>query len=494
MTFAETPLVTRHCDRPVAIAMALVVVSFSATLAISQWRIMPIEALALDITRDAAPGIEYLDSLRAKLQNLEILVNDLIIRDDGGASRANIRTLRHQLDAELDAFYRLPTTPEELAQLDAVEVELSRLDKSMTEILDEELTFTPVKEKLALHDSFHGYVQTIEASLLRLRSLSVRDARGRSDQILHARRSAMRLATGLGVVSWIIAVGASLLVMRALRGRDRLLKDHNRLIAERAAELEAFAGRVAHDLKSPLSAMTMRVHLIARRRKNDGDVSQDLDMLIHQVQRMDKSVDGMLEFARAGANLSPGAGAALNRILEEVLEELQPAAESAAIEIEVAPCPAVQLACATAALTSVLSNILGNAVKYSAAGTTRPSKISIGFKNQGDLLRIEIADTGPGLPPGAEQIIFQPFRRLSDHPQPGIGLGLATVKKIVEAYKGCVGVTATQGRGSVFWVELPTLAAERSRPPLPSTDSPDVAAGMYADPASPAHDRRNRRA
>jgi signal transduction histidine kinase len=186
---------------------------------------------------------------------------------------------------------------------------------------------------------------------------------------------------------------------------------------------------------------------------------------------MDKIVDGMLEFARSGANPTAGARSDLHAILDEVLEELRSAIEATGIEIEVALFPPTQLACTPAALTSVLSNLLGNAVKYSAGGTARPPRISVFVKDQGDAVRIEIADTGPGLPPGAERIIFEPFRRLSGHDQPGIGLGLATVKKLVEAYKGRVGAISTQGCGSVFWVELlklppPAEVNGRSRPTI----------------------------
>lgn len=482
MISADTPRVTRYCGRPVAIAMALVVASFSVTLAVSQWRMRPIEALALNIAQDAAPGIEHLDSLRNNLLRLDVLVDDHIVRRDTAASAADVGPLRRQLDTELEAFHRLPTTSEELAQLDAIEAMLPSLDDAMTGIFAEEPALSPVGGKVALYDAFRAHVGDIEASLLRLKDLDVREARVRSDEILRARRIAMRLTTGLAVASWIIAVIASLFIVRALRGHDRLLRDHDRLIAQRAAELEAFAGRVAHDLKNPLGALAMRVLLIARRRKNEGDVSQDLNMLIHQVQRMDQSVDGMLEFARAGANPAPGAHTALNPILTDVLEELRPAVESAGIQIHVSPFPPTQLACTSAALTSVLSNLLGNAVKYCTDGTTWPPQISIRVKDQNDGIRVEIADTGPGLPSGAEKIIFEPFRRLSGHHQPGIGLGLATVNKIVQAYKGRVGVSSTLQRGSVFWVELPKPTAECSHPAdqMQAIDSPAFSAGVRA--------------
>lgn len=61
----------------------------------------------------------------------------------------------------------------------------------------------------------------------------------------------------------------------------------------------------------------------------------------------------------------------------------------------------------------------------------------------------------PGIPPEAQQQIFEPFRRLNTTRQSGSGLGLATVKKIVEAYHGRLGVWPRHAKGSIFWFELP---------------------------------------
>jgi signal transduction histidine kinase len=103
----------------------------------------------------------------------------------------------------------------------------------------------------------------------------------------------------------------------------------------------------------------------------------------------------------------------------------------------------------------VLANLLGNAAKFVVEGSELPRRIAVRVREEGHAAHVEVEDNGPGIPPEAEERIFEPFRRLNTTRQAGFGLGLATVKKIVEAYHGRLGVRSRPARGSVFWFELP---------------------------------------
>ncbi|HSN27879.1 MAG TPA: HAMP domain-containing sensor histidine kinase, partial [Kofleriaceae bacterium] len=72
--------------------------------------------------------------------------------------------------------------------------------------------------------------------------------------------------------------------------------------------------------------------------------------------------------------------------------------------------------------------------------------------------RIEVQDTGPGIPPGEDPRIFEPYVQL-DRTGGSIGLGLATVQRLARAHGGNVGVISPPGRGALFWVELPAATA-----------------------------------
>ena len=89
----------------------------------------------------------------------------------------------------------------------------------------------------------------------------------------------------------------------------------------------------------------------------------------------------------------------------------------------------------------------------------RPERrVTVRVIERKEAVRVEVADTGPGIPEELREEIFQPYVRGTASDQPGIGLGLATVKRIAETHGGSVGVETALGRGSVFWFELPRPA------------------------------------
>jgi signal transduction histidine kinase len=444
-------------DLPVAIGMLVVLISFSGALLFSQIHLRRIESEAIDILEDSAPGIEHLSAVRSKLRQLGVYVNEYLagVRSDKTATRQNVRATRHQLDVELAAYDALPTFPEENERLAEILAALALLDESTAKALDEADAGALRAARRTLHEGFHPRQELADDAVLRLKLFNINYARARAHTILQAKRTSSIIATAFGVLSALVAVVASVFVFRSLRRQARLMVTHRDLLAARATELDAFAGRVAHDLKDPLCAVGLRIQSAARRREVDGQLRDNLETVGGQIARIGHIIDALLEFARAGANPSLGARADLQVILDEVVTDFFPAAKALNAELRVDPFPPRQLACTPGALTSVLSNLLGNAVKYIVEGTELPHRISVRAYDLENAVRVEVQDNGPGLPVGCEERVFEPFHRLRESRQPGIGLGLATVKKIVEAYRGRVGVFSTPGRGSTFWFEIP---------------------------------------
>ncbi|MGH8218402.1 MAG: sensor histidine kinase [Steroidobacteraceae bacterium] len=169
---------------------------------------------------------------------------------------------------------------------------------------------------------------------------------------------------------------------------------------------------------------------------------------------MKRVIEGLLEFARQGAGAT-SVGAEVAPVLDDVVAEVRPRAEAARVDLRIESFAPLTVACSPGALQSVLFNLLGNAVKYVIGGSRESRAVTVRVAERGDFVRVEVEDNGPGMPPGSERKVFEPFRRLEGTQQPGVGLGLATVKKIVETCRGRVGVDSHLGEGSVFWFELP---------------------------------------
>ena len=97
-------------------------------------------------------------------------------------------------------------------------------------------------------------------------------------------------------------------------------------------------------------------------------------------------------------------------------------------------------------------------------------RVNIRVTDHGDFVRFEVEDTGPGIPAAIEDTLFQPYVRGDGATQPGLGLGLATVKRFCETHGGSVGARSNAGRGSLFYFTLPKAAPSPFPPPPSARD------------------------
>ncbi len=245
----------------------------------------------------------------------------------------------------------------------------------------------------------------------------------------------------------LVLVGFLLLSVR------RELED--RAIADlRIADLEHFAGRVAHDIRSPLASVNLAVDL-ARRRPEDPKAQTALERASKTLQRVGTLIEGLLVFATAGTPPSDAAGAEadVQEVARDVVEGARPAARERGIDLNMEDLPVAAVACSPGVLMSMISNLVENAIKYIGCGPVK--EVRVRARTQGLMTRVEVADTGPGVPQGLASKVFDPYVRAPGLKQPGIGLGLATVRRLAESHGGSVGVTKNGATGSVFWFELP---------------------------------------
>jgi signal transduction histidine kinase len=281
----------------------------------------------------------------------------------------------------------------------------------------------------------------------------------------------------LGLAAWLIGLVITVLIAgltgtvltsrnRALRRVDEataaLLHDIARREAveqqlrHRETELVGFAGIVAHDLRSPLARIIgyadfLREEAAGRLEPLHRDF---LERLYGGAQRMQTLIDDLLDYATAENRTLNTTTVDLKALAEDIAHERLSEARQSDTLIVVDPLPAVPGDAVL--LRQVLDNLIGNAVKYTAEG--RQPYVRISGRPEGDLVRVDVADRGIGIPEEQRDTVFTAFSRAAgSEGYPGTGLGLAIVHRIIERHGGQVGVADNPGGGTRIWFTLPLI-------------------------------------
>jgi signal transduction histidine kinase len=278
-----------------------------------------------------------------------------------------------------------------------------------------------------------------------------------TDRLEQFREGPLGLAHALACGLAALGIAGGVLAYLLVRRHQRLSAEWSARTGARAQELEQFASRVAHDIVSPLGAVTAGVHMLSQKLQFDSRALAVANTVRGSVDRVAAIVDELLRFAWSGGRAAPGESADLTAAIEAVRDELVPAALARGVTLTFEPVPEVKVACAEAAVIVVLENLVRNAIKHIGNGPKRI--IHAGASVVAGSVRLFVRDNGPGIPPGMEEAVFEPYVRVEGTKAPGMGLGLATVKRIVESRSGSVGVMSEPQKGAIFWVELPLADA-----------------------------------
>jgi PAS domain S-box-containing protein len=220
-------------------------------------------------------------------------------------------------------------------------------------------------------------------------------------------------------------------------------------------ELEAFAYSVAHDLRAPARHVHGFARVIEQRHASQLDPTA-LNYL-GRIQRasadMGRLIDGMLAFAQLGDHTLLPSEVDLGALVQRTQAALEPELEGRRVQWRVGPLPTVRAD--QSLMTQVLTNLLGNAVKYSARSDPAVIEVFADTSNAGEH-RICVADNGIGIDMRHASRLFQVFSRLHHADEfDGTGIGLATVQRILDRHGGRVWVESEPGRGARFWFALP---------------------------------------
>ncbi len=440
--------------RLIVLLLVVVMGGFLVTLAIAQRTSVEVASLSETIASTSSPSVERLAHLRSLVFEVELTLSDYVRAAPGGESeRRAFEAALDSLERATQSYLVLQMVPGEQpfwAEAQAALIRFESAVRSSAELAaagdvsaaqrEFSTTLRKAGERL-VNASLEGI--EFHAQNSRLMATRIRDSRQR----------AVFLANVFAAICVALGSVGLILVLRQARRQRALVEAHARFHETRANELEQFAGRVAHDIRNPLSAATMAAHLALRRAGDDG--SRDLlTRIARSLSRADAITTGLLEFARSGAQPEPGARANPSEVLEDFVRGVLPDAERRGIEVELQPVPPVMVACSVGVYLSLAGNLVRNALKY--LGDSPVRQVSIRVVADRSAVRTEVSDTGPGIASEYLGSLFEAYFRMGrDRGKEGLGLGLATVKKLVEGHHGSVGVTSEIGKGSTFWFTLP---------------------------------------
>ena len=228
--------------------------------------------------------------------------------------------------------------------------------------------------------------------------------------------------------------------------------------ADRANQAKSeFLSRMSHELRTPLNAVLGFAQLLEI---DSLTVAQrdSVDHILRGGRHLLGLIDEILDISRIEAghlalSMEP---VLLDEVIRETFELIQPLAATWKVHVDVGTSEAGgrYVLADRQRLKQVLLNFLSNAAKFNRSGGTVTIEVE---ESPADRLRINVADTGPGIPPRLMERLFTPFDRLGAETRgvEGTGLGLALSKRLVEVMGGTIGVASVVGQGSTFWVELP---------------------------------------
>lgn len=236
---------------------------------------------------------------------------------------------------------------------------------------------------------------------------------------------------------------------------ERQVQERTLMLEKTVAELEAFSYSLSHDMRAPLRAIRnlLQIVLSDHGGQMGADATNYIQRAIIAAQRMDKLVLDVLAFtrlSRAPMSIEP---VDVERLLRGIIAErieFQP--PQAGIKIEA---PLLCVAGNEASLTQCITNLLDNAVKFTAPDV-KP-QLRIYSEQHGDFVRLWFENNGIGIDAEGKRRLFQMFQRVHTQAYPGTGIGLAIVRKAAERMGGEVGVESEPGKGSRFWVQLPRV-------------------------------------
>ena len=255
--------------------------------------------------------------------------------------------------------------------------------------------------------------------------------------------------------------------VRELNARlEQRVAERTAQLAAANAELDSFAYAVSHDLRAPLRAMSgfSQALLEDHAPALDADAREYLDQIIQASHRMGDLIDGLLLLSRSSRGALRRDEVDLSALAERVMAELRRAEPQRRVQADIAP--GLRALGDVRMLDAVLHNLLGNAWKYTR--DRADARIALRTEDHDGQRWFCVEDNGAGFDMAHAGRLFKAFARLHRQDEfPGLGIGLATVQRIIQRHGGQIVAEGLPGDGARFRFTLPAPGTPSADPDLP---------------------------
>jgi signal transduction histidine kinase len=271
-------------------------------------------------------------------------------------------------------------------------------------------------------------------------------------------------------------------LMLQLKEKNEKLQHLMSELKEKNKELEQVVYVTSHDLRSPLvniqgfskelgfsleemSSLINSYEISPDLKQKlsfilNEDIPDSLKYILSSTSKMDSLLSGLLKLSRVGRSATTLSNVDMNELISEINNAFEFHLKEAGVEFrmgDLPPCYGNDVE-----LNQMFSNLVSNALKY--LDPKRPGKISVNGRLEDDHVVYSVEDNGVGIAREHQKKVFEIFHRLNPHDTEGDGLGLTIVNKIVSRYSGKVWVESDPGKGSTFFISLPTIKQVNDEP------------------------------
>jgi signal transduction histidine kinase len=438
-------------------SFVIIVLGFVLSVAVSIYEMRNSQAQIRLIARHAATNIELVSRLSRDLDRKRFLIENHI--------RENDFHDMNRIEAELaDIEGQIASTSSAYEPIDADAGERSAWQELIAGIaaLEPQVIDVVSLSRKNADDAALASLQLIDAQFERINraadnllSFNHALANHEAARVRELQRNALVLLAGLTGVCTAFALLTARWVTRLIAERQHRMEQAVDLLGERNRELDAFAGRVAHDLRGPLTTINLAASECTQRWTGEQRIS---NVLRRGVDQMEAIIHDLLALSRISTQ-TVGTRCQMTEVATHAQEDLASKVEavSGVLQIDVNP---ATVTANKGLLRQVLWNLGENAIKYRRQDV--PLRLEITGRTTRDSYELTVSDNGSGMSPSVARQAFEPFFRGTEtESAPGTGLGLSLVKRVVEASGGTISVDSEAGRGTTFQIRLP-LADSRA--------------------------------